>query len=155
MKEDRKGQRGPKTIAGKRRVSRNATRHGAYTLVAAMNGRRTIDARLSRILKQEQDCLARDLGGGSWADLSRQRQILVRRVVFKRLICESIEAYVVERGAIKEDGVLLESLDKNYLAFTNSLRLDLMALGLARQTRDVTPTLDEIRKRYEGSEGEP
>ncbi len=120
-------------------------------MVAAMNGERRIDGRtrLGRELRRRRDDLALCLGSDCWEALSRQKKMLVRRTIFKDLICESIENYAVEHGPVKGGGALLESLDKNYLAFANSLRLDLQAFGLERLPRDVTPTLDEIRRRYE------
>ncbi len=145
--------RGP----GPPKGNRNSLTHGGYSLLAVMNGKGKIDGRtrLGRALKQHRDHLARDLGAGRFEDLSRQQQILVKRVIYKDMILDSIDHYVEEVGPFSAKGQLRPVLRKNYLSWSNSVRLDLMALGLARQARDMTPTLAEIRQRYAGSEGEP
>lgn len=129
--------------------------HGGYALLAAVNGRRKIDgrSRLALALKATRDSLVRDLGAEGWGDLSKQQQMLLTRAIHKDIFCLAIEAWLLDRGTIvSRKGKLPPALGEHYLALANSLRLDLQALGLHRRARDVTPSLEEIRRRYEVEE---
>ena len=123
-------------------------KHGLWSLVSAMRGERTLDGRTreAKVLAQSMEALASALGASSWRDLSPQLQMLVRRISFKDLICGVVEAHALGEGPM-EDGALSESLSRYYLAWSNSLRLDLQLVGLQRQARDV-PTLEQLRSAY-------
>lgn len=83
--------------------------------------------------------LTLDLGG----DLSTMQAILVDRVVHKTIKC-----HLYETGIL--DGNDPGSRD-HYLACTNSLRLDLCALGLERRTNDLTGDLESYLKMKEAT----
>ena len=112
----------------------NAKRHGIHSLVAAMRGTRHLDGRTaeSRYLAALMDNLATARGCSIWDDLPPQLQILARRISFKDLICSAVEEEMLKSGEVSE------SLHQRYLAWSNSLRGDLMAFGLERKPRDVT-----------------
>lgn len=101
--------------------------------------KRVIDGRtkLGKYLNLLRASLTRDLGG----DLSTQQAILVDRVVHKTIKC-----FLYERGILDGDG---QGSRDHYLACTNSLRLDLCALGLERRTQDLTERLEDYLKNKE------
>ncbi len=51
-----------------------------------------------------------------------------------------------------DGGEIGEKSDHNALAWLNSMRLDLTALGLARQIRDIGPTLADIIAQHEAND---
>ncbi len=66
------------------------------------------------------------------------------------------EALIIQSAAVKATRLFLlsdkllsggeigESTDHNLLAWLNSMRLDLAALGLERRVKDITPTLSDV-----------
>ena len=123
-------------------------------MLAALNGQRKIDGRtrLGLGLKRIRDALISDLGVARWEDLSTQQRMLATRVIHKHLFAESIEVWLLENGPLRKNGTARPALGTNYLAITNSLRLDLQALGVERRPRDVTPSFEQIKARYAQSE---
>ncbi len=126
-------------------------------MLAAVNGQRKIDGRtrLGLGLKRIRDALISDLGVARWEDLSTQQRMLATRVIHKHLFAESIEVWLLENGPLRKNGTARPALGTNYLAITNSLRLDLQALGVERRPRDVTPSFEQIKARYAQSEKKP
>ena len=108
-------------------------------MLAALNGQRRIDGRtrLGLGLKRIRDALVSDLGVARWEDLSTQQRMLATRVIHKHLFAECIETWLLENGPLRKNGTARPALGTNYLAITNSLRLDLQALGLTRVPKDV------------------
>ena len=136
---------------------RHHEKHGGYTVLAALDGRREIDGQspLGLELKRLREALVSDLGASRWEDLSEQQRILVTRVIHKHLFAESIEAWLLEHGPLRKNGTVRPALGSNYLAIANSLRLDLITLGLERRTRDVTDLALAIqRAQREGASDE-
>ncbi len=128
--------------APKRNV--NASKHGVWSLVAAMRGTRALDGRTAeaQYLKRTMLALASARGCSSWDDLSPQLQILARRLAFKDLICTTVEVAVLEENSKK----VPESLFEQYLLWSNSLRADLLSYGLERVPKDVGRSLEDIRQ---------
>ncbi len=87
--------------------------------------------------------------GESWEDLSPQRRLLVEQASVKAVVLGIMAGYALARNVIGRKGVLQAPLTGHYLAWSNSLRLDLLALGLARVPKDATSDLDAIKRRYE------
>lgn len=75
--------------------------------------------------------LIKDLGG----DISTQESMLVERAISKSLQCAALETRLLEGH---------EGSRPYYVSLSNSLRLDLLALGLQRRAKDVTKTLKEL-----------
>jgi len=73
--------------------------------------------------------LEADLGG----DLSAAQAVLVERAVTLAMFCEKCEVAWLESG----------ELDPSYLSSLNALRHLLVALGLERKARDVTPSVSD------------
>lgn len=112
-----------------------ATRHGANSgvLTGVARGsypdKRTV---LGRELAALRKALVRDLGG----DLSAQESLLVDRIVSKSFRCRCLEAAMFQGDP---------AADAQYIALSNSLRLDLQALGLRRRAKDVTSLKDYLK----------
>ena len=113
-----------------------AKRHGAYSFI--VRGELPIHrAYLLRYLTECRQGLINDLGGSK--KLSTGQTILIDRVIGKLGISRLIEEHCKENGAIigKE---LAPVLKQSYLAYSNSLRLDLLALGMNERMTDKALT---------------
>jgi hypothetical protein len=82
--------------------------------------------------------LIRDLGPGE-EDLTAAQLIIIDRVVTKLGVIRCIEEHVRETSVMRGND-LAPALQKNYLAYNNSVRLDLQALGI--ETRQAREDLD-------------
>lgn len=108
-------------------------RHGAYSFLV----RGELPQHRAYLLRYLSECrhgLIDDLGGSE--KLSTAQTILIDRVIGKLGISRLIEEHCKETGAIigKE---LAPVLKQSYLAYSNSLRLDLLALqGLNEKGTD-------------------
>lgn len=137
---------------GRPRIGRPPS-HGAWALVDALRGKQPLDPKVSRALKRFADSLARDLGEDRLEDLPLAKQILVVRASHKHAVCLRLENWALSQGQIiKSDGTIIAALGTHYLAFSNSLRLDLQALGLDRHPRDVYP---DLARAIQAAEREP
>jgi hypothetical protein len=76
-----------------------------------------------------RDSLVRRLGPTE-TDLTGAQVVLIDRIISKLSIIRMIEEYTRETGAFNRRGELISVLQKSYLAWSNSLRLDLQALGI-------------------------
>ena len=94
--------------------------------------------------------LVSDLGMARWENLSIQQRMLATRVIHKHLFAESIEVWLLENGPLRKNGTAQPALGTNYLAITNSLRLDLQALGLERKARAINP-VEAIKAKIEAA----
>ncbi len=111
----------------------NAQVHGAFSQidVKKIDGR----TREGKTIHAARNLLISAIGG----DPTPQESILIDRVVFKMLRCTLYEMATLQ-------GQTGGGSDHIYLAWANSLRLDLQALGLVRKTKqvvDLTNYLDE------------
>lgn len=121
-------------------------RHGAFSV---HKRERFSDARTSegRQLKAILKELVEDIGGQS--RISAGQRMLVDTNIRPKLITLLCIADWVDRqkqeSIISEAGELAKCLSTSYLAFTNSLRLDLIALyGLNSTRRSKVPTIGEV-----------
>ena len=94
--------------------------------------------RLAKALSAAESALVSALGG----DLSPQELILVDRIVYKLARITLFEIATLTGKGRTED------TDKIYLAWSNSLRLDLQALGLKRRQKEVAELTTYIREAY-------
>jgi hypothetical protein len=86
---------------------------------------------VSRYLSGIRAGLIQDLGPKE-DDLTTGQKILVNSIIGKVGVIRCIEEFVRERGVFK-DLVLEPALSGHYLAFSNSVRLDLTALGIDKR----------------------
>jgi hypothetical protein len=114
----------------------NAVTSGAF---ATLN-RRNLDqrTRFAKALKSVEAELVAALGG----EPTPQERILIDRVVYKLARLTLFEASTFD-GDRRSD-----SIDKIYLAWANSVRLDLQVLGLKRRQKDVTELTAYMREAH-------
>jgi hypothetical protein len=129
-----------KLIAGRKQT------HGGYSFLATgklPEHRRYIE----RYLTGAREALIRDLGPTE-QDLTAAQVILIDRTISKIGILRCIEEHIREKG-IMSGKLLAPSLRTSYLAYSNSLRLDLQALGINQKRGDSVLTPLELAKRID------
>lgn len=109
----------------------NAIKHGSYLKLA----RRRIDGRTA--LAKQLNALKRELTTDLGGDPSTAQKILIERVSFKVASLHFLEMAMSEG---KVDGI-----HERYISLSNSLRHDLLALGLHRRQKDYLSYLDEMK----------
>jgi hypothetical protein len=124
--------------------------HGGYSLlrrvaVGSLDGR-TRNAAAIRATRQQ---LAVDLGS-TWDELPLQQRLLVEQVAVKATVLGAMAEYGLASGIVDPDGKLWSPLGDHYLAWSNSLRLDLQALGLERKAKDVIDIATVLARMPEG-----
>lgn len=120
----------------KMKVGHPVERHGGFSFMVKgeLPKRR---AYLRRYLSNVREGLIEDLGGSKGEDgLSTAKLVIVDRVISKLGVVRCIEEYHKRRPVIVK-GELTPSLGKHYLAYTNSIRLDLALLGIERRLGDI------------------
>lgn len=89
---------------------------------------RNIDGR--SLMAKAMRAIEADLVGAIGGEPSPQEMMLIQRAKYKAIKCALFES-----ASLNGEG---NCQDEKYLAWANSLRLDLQALGLARRMRKVT-----------------
>jgi hypothetical protein len=119
----------------KNRNNGNAIFHGCYCNFASqsLDGR----SRLAKMYKSVVGNLTSELGGEPTA----HGQLLIQAAAFKSIKCR-----LAEIEMLRSDN---QTLSVHYLAWANSLRLDLQALGLQRRQRKVMELTDYLRLKSE------
>ena len=105
--------------------------HGGYSLIiraGELPERRTY---IRAYLQAARDGLIEDLGPRE-EDLTAAQRVLIDRAVSKLAVIRCIEEHVKETGVFKGKE-LSPVLAKSYITYTNSLRLDLEALGIDKR----------------------
>ncbi|MGA2534318.1 MAG: hypothetical protein ABSG19_14930 [Candidatus Aminicenantales bacterium] len=98
---------------------------------------------LRAYLTETRAGLIRDLGPLE-TDLTVAQGILIDRALSKLCVLRVTEEWLKEHGLFTDKGELQPVLVQAYLAFANSLRLDLVALGSDRRKVDEVLTPYEI-----------
>lgn len=107
--------------------------HGGYSTIwrKALNGQVDGRTRLVKSINALRSQLTSDLGGSP----STQEKILIDRVTIKVFRLQGLETAMMEgRG---------EKIENLYINMSNSMRHDLLALGLERRQKEVK-TLQDI-----------
>jgi len=108
--------------------------HGGYTFLST--GRLPEHRReVERYLTAAREGLIRDLAGIE-ENLTTAQVILIDRVIGKLGILRCIEEFIREHSVF-EGSELAPCLKASYLAYGNSVRLDLRELGISRKAGDV------------------
>ncbi len=102
----------------------SALKSGFYSDLSRRNINQ--NSKLARVLRKMEAELVSALGGHE--TVTPQEKILIDRVVYKLARCTLAEA-----AYFNGDG----GADEHYLAWSNSLRLDLQALGLERRAKKI------------------
>jgi hypothetical protein len=101
---------------------------------------------IRRYLTNVRESLIRDLGPTE-EDLSAAQIILIDRVVTKLGVIRCIEEYIRENTVMEGDR-LAPSLRESYLHYNESIRRDLMALGIQRKESESFDLAEYVRKKY-------
>ena len=122
---------------------RRPQKHGGYSFITSgeLPEKRTY---ILRYLMAVREGLIRDLGP-SEHDMSVAQLVVVDRVVTKLGIVRCIEEHIRENSVMVGDD-LAPSLKASYLAYNNSLRLDLQALGLNKKSEEVLTPYEIVEK---------
>jgi len=140
---------------GKKRGRKSGTplSHGAYSLMATgeyPDSRKDV----SRWLGVVRRTMIHDLGPTE-SDLTAAQLVLIDRAIGKLGVIRCVEEHVRKTGVI-QNGNVAPVLRDVYLAYSNSLRLDLMALGIgtkrAGEVLDVHEYIEEFDKRERDEE---
>jgi len=107
-------------------------KHGGYTYLS--KGKLPpARAYIERYLTGVREGMIRDLGPTE-NDLTTAQIVLIDRVVTKLGVIRCIEEHIRE-STVMEGDRLSTSLRESYLAYNNSVRLSLQALGLDRRSK--------------------
>lgn len=126
-------------------------KHGGYSyLVRGVlpENRKHVRKYLSGI----REGLVRDLGPDE-SDLSTAQRILIDRVVCKLGILRCIEEHIRENSVMVGDE-LAKSLGSHYLAYSNSVRLTLAALGIKPENSRAVLTPFELADKVDRENAE-
>lgn len=133
-------------IKPKSRRGRPRVKHGAYSLLT--RGELPEHRKYLRpYLTAVREGLIRDLGPAE-EDLTTAQLVLVDRVITSLGIVRLIEEYVKDKGIFQNpEGFLNPALATHYIAYQNSIRLTLSALGINRKDLgDKEPALADYLK---------
>jgi len=130
-------------MKGKSRRGR-PPKHGGYSLLT--KGELPENRKYIRqYLTEVREGLIEDIGPRE-IDLTTAQKVLIDRIVSKLGIVRCIEEHIRENTVMRGHD-LAPSLRKSYLAYNNSIRLDLQALGIdKRQADEVTDVQAYIRQ---------
>ena len=126
-------------------------KHGGYSFLS--KGRLPEDrAYIERYLTACRQGLIDDLGGEP--NLSTAQLILIDRIISKLGCIRCIEEHTRE-GSVMVGQELAPALKRSYLAFSNSIRLDLQALGInSKATGEPLDLGSYVQEKYGVKDGE-
>ena len=127
------------------------TKHGGYSFLT--HGQLPEHrAYIERYLTGCRQGLINDLGGE--ANLSTAQAILIDRIISKLGCIRCIEEHTRE-GSVMVGQELAPALQRSYLAFSNSIRLDLQALGInSKATGEPLDLGRYVQEKYGVKDGE-
>ena len=125
-----------------KRGGRRPRSHGGYSYLAKGELPENRPDILKYLMAARQG-LVRDLGPTE-DELTTAQIILIDRVTTKLGVIRCIEEYTRERSVMRGDE-LTPCLKASYLAYNNSLRLDLQALGMARKSEAILAPYEIVR----------
>ena len=124
-------------------------KHGGYSYLAT--GKLPEERKyIIQFLTAARENLIRDIGPTE-QDLTAAQIILIDRIVTKLGVIRCIEEYIRE-NSVMEGKSLAPCLKESYIAYNNSVRLDLQALGIDKQVRERVD-LDGYLKSNYGKKG--
>lgn len=108
---------------------------------------------LREYLSTVREGLIQDLGPAE-KDLTTAQVVLIDRITTKLGVVRCIEEYIREKG-VMTGSRLSPSLRESYLAYNNSVRLDLQALGIDKRVVDEVIDLHKyVAEKYGKEEGD-
>ena len=120
-------------LSKKLKPCRPSSRHGGYAFLTRGTLPESLDY-VRRYLTAAREGLIQDLGPTE-NDLTTAQIIMIDRVITKLGVIRCIEEHVRETSVMKGDR-LSASLRESYLAYNNSIRLSLQALGLDKRQKE-------------------
>ena len=122
-------------------------KHGGYSLL--IKGELPENRKyIRRYLTAVREGLIQDLGPTE-KDLTTAQLVLIDRIVTKLGVVRCIEEYIREH-TVMTGARLSPSLRESYLAYNNSIRLDLAALGINKRNKEAILTPYEITEKENG-----
>ena len=121
-------------------------RHGGFSLMIRRGELPERKTYIRRYLTACREQLIRDLGPME-ADLTAAEIIIIDRAISKLAVIRMIEEYFAETGVFL-NGQLAPVLSADYIRYTESVRRDLLTLGIGRREVDRAMTALEIVKDY-------
>jgi len=102
-------------------------------------------AKVKQYATAVRKALIKDISGGTEADLSAQKIILIDAVVDSLVIVKMMGEYISESGGVMAGSSLKPCLRNSWLAYRNSIQRHLVALGLDKQAAERKQVyLDEM-----------
>jgi hypothetical protein len=129
-----------------KRGGRRPRSHGGFSYLAT-GTLPEHQTNILRYLTAARQGLVCDLGPTE-NDLTTAQIILIDRVVTKLGVIRCVEEHIRENSVMVGQD-LAPSLKASYLAYNNSLRLDLQALGLDRKDSELVLTPYELTQKIE------
>lgn len=121
-------------------------KHGGYSFIA--RGKLPEHRRyLLRYLSSVREGLIRDLGPTE-ADLTTAQMLLIDRITTKTGVIRCIEEHIRENSVMIGHN-LAPALGKGYIAYNNSIRLDLRELGINKKRADETLDVQAYIKQFD------
>ena len=126
-----------------KRGGRRPQKHGGYSYLTTgeLPEQRTY---VLKYLIAVRDGLVRDLGPTE-NDLSTAQIVLIDRITTKLGVIRCVEEHIRENSVMVGDD-LAPSLKASYLAYNNSLRLDLQALGLNIKNDEILTPYEIVQQ---------
>lgn len=121
-------------------------KHGGFSIITAKGELPENRKYIRKYLTAARENLIKDLGPTE-KDLTAAQIIIIYRVVTKLGIIRCIEEHIRE-NSVMEGNELAPALKASYLAYNNSIRLDLMALGIDKRQADTPSLQSYINSRY-------
>ena len=121
-------------------------RHGGFSLMIRRGELPERRGYIRRYLTACREQLIRDLGPLE-SDLTAAEIIILDRCISKLAVIRMIEEYFAETGVFL-NGQLAPVLSADYIRYTESVRRDLLTLGIGRREVDRAMTALEIVKDY-------
>jgi len=120
-------------------------KHGGYSLLLTKGELPENRKYIRRYLTEVREGLIEDIGPRE-RDLTTAQRVLIDRIISKLGVVRCIEEHIRE-NTVMTGHELAPSLRKSYLAYNNSIRLDLQALGIdKKQADEVTDVQAYIRQ---------
>jgi len=132
-----------------KRGGRRPRAHGGYSFIAqgALPEHRS---NILRYLMAVRQGLIQDLGPTE-NDLSTAKIVLIDRITTKLGVIRCVEEHIRENSVMAGDD-LAPSLKASYLAYNNSLRLDLQALGLEKKGEAILTPYEIVEREKRAEE---
>ena len=124
--------------------------HGGFSVITRAGKLPENRRYIANWLTEVREGLIGDLGP-SEGDLTTAQRVLIDRIISKLGVVRCVEEFVRENHVMKGDR-LSPSLRESYLAYNNSIRLDLLALGIEKRERpiDIKASVEDYLKKAEG-----